>query len=108
LNKELRSKDEELDKIKSKIGFDIKEEEQIMTLIFTSIDQKIQHALFCKDSDKLYKIEGILYEIFPEYANQENFFLCKGTKINKFKTMKDNKLKNSDIIILVPCQSEEP
>ena len=107
LSKELRIKDEELELIKSKIGFDIKDDEQIMTLIFTSTDQKIQHSFICKDSDKLYKIEGVLYEIFPEYANQENFFLCNGNKINKFKTMKDNKIKNSDIIILVPCESDD-
>ena len=107
LSKELRSKEEELEKIKSKIGFEIKEDEQIMTLIFTSVDQKIQHSFICKDSDKLHQLEGVLYDIFPEYANQENIFLCHGTKINKFKTMKDNKIKNSDIVVLVPLVSEE-
>ena len=107
MSKELRSKEEELEKIKSKIGFEIKEDEQIMTLIFTSVDQKIQHAFICKDSDKLNQLEGVLYDIFPEYANQENIFLCHGTKINKFKTMKDNKIKNSDIVVLVPLVSEE-
>ena len=107
LSKELRSKEEELKKIKSKIGFEIKEDEQIMTLIFTSVDQKIQRAFICKDSDKLHQLEGVLYDIFPEYKNQENIFLCHGTKINKFKTMKDNKIRNSDIVVLVPLVSEE-
>ena len=101
LNKELRSKDDELKMIKSKIGFEIKDNEQIMTLIFTTIDQKFHHALICKDTDKLYKIEGVLYEFFPEYCDTENFFICNGNKINKFKTMKENQIKNNAIIILI-------
>ena len=46
-------KNEELNLIKSKIGFDIKDNEEIMTIIFKSMDQKIHHAFICKDSDKL-------------------------------------------------------
>ena len=53
LMKEIKSKNEELNLIKSKIGFDIKDNEEIMTIIFKSMDQKIHHAFICKDSDKL-------------------------------------------------------
>ena len=102
LIKELKSKNDELKMIKSKIGFDIKENEQVISIIFISMDQKIHHSFICKDSDKLYKIEGLLYEYYPEYKNSENFFLIEGNKINKFNTMKENNIKNNSIITLIP------
>ena len=71
-----------------------------MTVIFTSIDQKFYHSIICKKTDKFIVIEQELYEIYPAYKETENYFLLKGVKINKNKTLEENNINNSDIIIL--------
>ena len=102
LIREIRSKNDKLKMIKLKIGFDdIRENEEIIGIIIQSLDQKIRHVFICKDSDKLNNIEGLLYDFYPEYKNSENYFLFGGIKINKFNTMKENKIQNSSIITLV-------
>ena len=45
-------------------------------------------------------IENILYDKYPEYIEYENYFLVNGIKINKNKTIEQNNIKYSDIIIL--------
>ena len=45
-------------------------------------------------------IENILYDIYPEYIESENYFIVNGDKINKYKTIEQNNIKYSDIVIL--------
>ena len=45
-------------------------------------------------------IENILYDIYPEYFENENYFIVNGNKINKNKTIEQNNIKYSDIVIL--------
>ena len=45
-------------------------------------------------------IENILYDKYPEYAEKENYFICNGIRINKNKTIEQNNIKYSDVIIL--------
>ena len=45
-------------------------------------------------------IENILYDIYPEYIENENYFIVNGNKINKNKTIEQNNIKYSDIVIL--------
>ena len=71
-----------------------------MPVIFQSTDSKIHYALICKNTDKFNMIENMLYDKYPEYIENENFFTVNGIKINRFKTMEQNKIKYSDIIIL--------
>ena len=100
LMEELKLKENELKKIKSKLPFDLNENEKIMTVIFISTDYKIHYALICKNTDKFNRIENILYDQYPEYQESENYFTVNGIKIIKSKTLEENKIKNSDIITL--------
>ena len=74
--------------------------EKLMTIIFISSDQKIHYSFICKNTDKFNKIENLLYEKYPEYEESENYFTVNGNKIIKSKTIEQNKINNSDIIIL--------
>lgn len=71
-----------------------------LNLNFTSTDQKINCTIKCKLNDKFCVVEDLLYEKYPEYKDSENFFLVNGNRINKFKTLEENGLKNDDNIIL--------
>ena len=71
-----------------------------MPIIFQSINESINYAFICKNTDRFNNIENMLYDKYPEYLDTENYFTVNGIKINKSRTMEQNKIKYSDIIIL--------
>jgi len=74
--------------------------EKLMSVIITSQDQKIHFSIICKNTTTFNRIEEKIYKDYPEFLEIENYFLVNGNKINKYKTMEENHIKNSDIIIL--------
>ena len=79
---------------------DLEENEKLISIIFTFVDQKTHYSLICKNTDTINKIEAELYKEYPDYSETDNYFLCKGKTINKFQTFERNHIKNGDIIIL--------
>ena len=71
--------------------------EELITINFISTDQAINFNTFAKKTDKFIKLESALYEYYPRYIDSENFFLVNGMKINKHRTLEDNKIKDNDI-----------
>ena len=61
----------------------------------------IDHTIIAKNTDEFLKIERELYEKFPNYINSENDFLLNGNKINKYKSLEENNIKNNDILTLI-------
>jgi len=74
--------------------------EKLITIKFISIDQKIKFNTFAKKTDIFTKLETSLYENYPQYRETENYFLVNGDKLNKHKTLEENKIKDNDIITL--------
>ena len=109
LMEELKNKEEELKIIKSKLPFNISQNENLMTVIFYSINQKIHHSFICKNTDKFFNLESKLYDLeeYKEFGEYENYFLFKGKKINRTKTLEEIVIKNSDIITIVMNDSLE-
>ena len=102
LMEELKLKEKQINELKSK-----SEINQLMTVIFVSADKKIHYSLICKKNDIFTKIENMLYNIYPEYKESENYFIANGNKVNKYKTLEENKIKFSDIITLNIYNIEE-
>ena len=100
LMKKNEIKDNQINQIKSDLPFNLKDGETLLPIIFLIGDQKVHYSLICKDSEKFSEVEGRLYEIFPDYSEVENYFMCNGIKINRFKTLKENRIKYSDIIMM--------
>ena len=98
----LEEKEKELRILKSKIPFELEEDEKIMTVIFISIDQKIHYSMICKNTDLFSRLESELYKVeeYKEFKKSENYFIVQGKKINRFETLEENGIKNSDIITL--------
>ena len=71
-----------------------------MTVIFISLDQKIHYSIICKNTDIFSKIEKDLYDEYPEYGEEENYFLANGKRVIKHKSLVQNNINNSDIITL--------
>ena len=72
--------------------------EKLFTIKFISIDQKINFSTVAKNTDIFAKLEGSLYEKYPKYKETENYFLVNGKKLNRHKTLDENKIKDNDIL----------
>ena len=72
-----------------------------ITIFFESSDQMIRCAALCKSSDYFNSVVNKLFERAPEFREYANIFLCNGNKINDYKSLRDNKIKNGDHIILI-------
>ena len=96
LYEEIRIKD----KIISSFPVKLSEGEKLLSVIFVSVDQKIHYSTICKNTDKFSKIENLLYDAYPEYTETENHFFVNWNKVNKYKSLENNKIKNNDIIML--------
>ena len=100
----IKDKEDEIKDLKKKLKrypFILEKNEKIMSIIFSSLDEKINCSLLCKNTDNINKIEKQLYKEYPNlFENQNYIFLCKGKIINRYQTFESNHIKNGDIIIL--------
>ena len=64
--------------------------EKLVALNFVSVDQQINHTIICKNKTEFHDIESILYKKFSQYEEEENYFMCNGNKIKKYKTLEEN------------------
>jgi len=79
----------------------IQSEEKTIAIGFASVDQNVQNFFrACKDSDLFVKLEIELYDEYPKYKDVETYFLVEGRKIFRFKSIKENNIKNGQILML--------
>ena len=105
---ELKEKEiKKLNEMKSRFPFELMENEKLMTVIIISGDQKVHYSIICKNTQKFTEIEHKLYQKYKEYLESENYFLASGKKINKYKSLEENNIKNSDIITLYKFDEQE-
>ena len=77
-----------------------KPNEKLMSIVFNSFDENIHYSVICKNTDQFLKIESLLYEKYPEYKYLNKNYFVNGVKIDITKNLKDNNIKDSDIITL--------
>ena len=56
--------------------------------------------MICKSTEKFFELEKRLYIKYPEYKEAKNYYYVNGHKIDVSKTLKDNKIKDNEIIII--------
>ena len=93
-------KEKEIKVLRTNLPFQIKEGEKIMCVIFVTGNHEIHYPFICKDKKKFNELENLLYEKFPKYKETENFFTVNGNKVNKSKTLEENKIKDGDVVLL--------
>ena len=74
--------------------------EKLISIKIISIDQNINFYTFAKKTDIFSKIEASLYERYPKYKDTENYFIANGKKLNKHRTLEENKINNNDVLTL--------
>ena len=80
--------------------FVLEKGEKLISITFSSVDEKMLYSIICKNTDKIHKIEEELYNEYPQLTETDNQFIFKGKKLNKFQTFEKNKIKNGDVIIV--------
>lgn len=79
-------------------------EEETFSIIFQTADQSVTRSFTCKKSYIFVDLEKKFYNENNKYKELETYLLCKGRKIFRFKTLEENKIKDSDIIIINPLE----
>ena len=109
LQKSLELKNKEIEELKFKNNplYNIKLGEQLLSINFTSIDQKIaNYSRICKNTDIFVRIEEQLYKDFPEYKDKETYFMKNADKIKRFKSLDENNIKNNDVLVIYTYENE--
>ena len=73
--------------------------EKLIAVNFISVDQRINHNIICTNKTKFYEIEVELYDKYPEYKENDNYFMFNGFKINRWKTLEENRINGYTIIL---------
>jgi chromosome segregation ATPase len=103
LNQKIKELYKTIEELKQKLlryPYDLSEGEQLISVIITSLDQKIHQSIICKNTDKFSELEEKLYKNFPKYEVSEIYCYANGKKIKRIKKLSQNNICDNDIIIL--------
>ena len=102
LKNQLNLKDNEINNLKLKKNIKSCDFNDIIVINFLSTDYTINNkGIKCLADETFAEVEERLYQIYDEFRNTNNIFLFKGNQILRFKKIKENKIKDGDLIQLV-------
>ena len=78
--------------------------DDVMVINFISTDSSINKGIKCMETDTFAEVEEKLYQIYDEFRNTNNAFTINGRTILRFKSLKENKVKDGDSIILIKIE----
>ena len=105
----LNQKDKEINNLKNQInnlsnnnnlGDENNKLNELISIQFKSLDESIDISFLCKKTSKFIQLEEKLYNKYPEYINYNTYFTINGVEVKRFKTIKDNNIKDSDQIMI--------
>ena len=103
LKQKLEKNDAEIKDLKTKISNNEIEKQkyylyEIMVISFISEDKKINEPFTCLATDIFVEVEKKLYEKYTHLKNANYIFKVNEKTILRFKTLKENEIKNKDKI----------
>ena len=76
--------------------------EKEIQIVFTSNDQLIKDlCISCKTSDNFSDVKNLLFKNYPNLASKQLEFLVNGGPVNINKTIKENKIRDNNHILIV-------
>ena len=94
----------DLDELKNKLSLypiELSKGEKLISVIFSSQNENMIYSIICKNTEKFSKLEEKLYKDYPEYSKFDNYFKINENRVDKMKTLDENKIKNNDVIIII-------
>ena len=104
LKNELLLKDKEIKELKeinARYPFELQKDENMISVMFISVNQAVNCSLICKNTDIFKNVENLLYDRYPGYRNFENDFFYNGIIVDKNKSLEENEIKDGTKIILI-------
>ena len=92
-----------IDDLKEKLSrypIDLSEREKLLSVIFSSEEHDFHYSIICKNTEKFNKLEDKLYHEYPKYSETDIYFTLNGKIINRFQSLEENNIQNSDVIII--------
>ena len=71
-----------------------------MVINFISTDNSIHKGIKCVETDTFADVEEKLYQIYDNFRDTNNMFTINGRTILRFRNLKENKIKDGDIVLL--------
>jgi len=90
----------ELEEKINNINSNSHKQDNLISIIIQSDDENILCSFICNDSDIFLDIEKKIYNKYPNYNKKNNIFISNDRKIDKNNSLKENNIKDNDIIIL--------
>ena len=75
--------------------------DDIMVINFISTDNSIHKGIKCIETDTFAEVEEKLYQIYDNFRDTNNMFTINGRTILRFRNLKENKIKDGDIVLLL-------
>ena len=76
-----------------------------MVITIISSDESVHFSTICQNNDNFSIIEKLLYDKYPQYKNNKNYynnyFILHGNEIDQKNNIKNNHIKDNDIIELI-------
>jgi hypothetical protein len=104
LQKKIDIKNQEIIQLNSRInnnsnGMIVIPGDKVIGIGFISVNQKIQNYIRAfKDTEIIARIEENLYNEYPEFKEKETYLMVRANKIKRFKTLKENNIRDGDVI----------
>ena len=73
---------------------------KLINIKFQSSDGVINTTISSFENDKFNILEEKLYVEFEKYRDTNNLFLVNGNQVLRFKTLKENKIRDGQVIIM--------
>ena len=90
---ELKNKNNKIDKPKYNI-------DDIIVITFQASDASVNYGIKCVKTEIFAEVEEKLYKKYSNLRNTNNMFTANAKPILRFKTIKENNIKDGDIIQL--------
>ena len=112
-NKDLKNKlylkENEINQMKLQLKNNTKSEhlfklDDIMVINFISTDNSIHKGIKCVETDTFAEVEEKLYQIYDNFRDTNNMFTINGRTILRFRNLKENKIKDGDIVLLLKIE----
>ena len=96
---DLNNKMENL-KLNNNSNYEYVRRNEMLSIQFKSIDQKVDISYSCKNTDLFVRIEEMLYNEYPEYKDLNTYFTVGGHVVKRFRNLLENNIKDKDKILL--------
>ena len=92
--------EKKIDALKSKISFGEIDLGKSITVVFTPVGFDAKCPIKCKSKQFFWEIEDLLYEEFPQYKKNKNYFLVFGNVVDTYKTLEENGIRGGSVVIV--------